>query len=75
MLQERASIQTLFSNVVAKAAGASTVRLHMSRRLAPTAAITECLRQATSAMDEHCISFPKVRAALDCDGCHQTLPV
>lgn len=64
IMQERAAIQSLFSSVVAKAAGVKNVKLHMSRRLAPTAAITECLRAATSTMDQACISFPKYDYAM-----------
>jgi len=57
MMQERAALQTLFSTIVAKAAGSSNVALHMTRRMAPTAAHVSCLAASTAAMDATCLSL------------------
>lgn len=57
IMAERAAMETLYARIVAKAAGAGHVKLHMTRRLPPTLAGMECLRQATSTFNDKCFSY------------------
>ena len=60
-------MEALYERVVARAAGAGHVKLHMGRRLPPTREGMDCLRAATSTFDATCFSYSQVcicRAAL-----------
>ena len=60
ILSQRASMEALYERIVAQAAGAGHVKLHMTRRLPPTLAGMECLRQATQTFNDQCFSYSKV---------------
>lgn len=60
IIQERASMEALYERIIAKAAGAGHVKLHMTRRLPPTKDGMECLRQATQTFNDKCFSYSQV---------------
>jgi len=57
ILSQRAAMEALYERIVAKAAGAGHVKLHMTRRLPPTLASMDCLAQATSTFNAKCFSY------------------